>query len=189
MRLARSLLSLVIALSLAACFVQHAEPIGTAEPAESGQWSGFWVAEPLEAGGEPGFFAIADIDPAKGVFSVSDADPDGNPISEPIPLHLRRVGDTLFLNVQDEPGDPWMLFVVAENSEDHVVLAWKPRAEEMRQAIAAGSLQGELKLNAAAEVEELALTEFTDAQQAVLARDWRNLFNNERMVLRRVPAN
>lgn len=188
MRLARSLLSLAVALGLAACFVQHAEPIGTAEPAAPGQWSGFWVAEPLEAGGEPGFFAIADVDPRKGVFSVSDADPDGNPISQPIPLHLRRVGDTLFLDVQDKPGDPWMLFVVAENAQDRVVLAWKPRAEEMRRAITAGSLQGELKLNAAAEVEELALTEFTEAQQARLARDWRNLFTDERMVLKRVPA-
>jgi hypothetical protein len=186
MRLARLVLSIAFFLGLAACFVQHAEPIGVAEPAKPGEWSGFWVAEPLEAGGEPGFFAVADVDPAKGIFSVSDADPDGNPISDPIILHLRRVGDTLFLEVQNDADDPWMMFVVAEASPDQIALAWKPLEAGFRTAFADGSLKGAMKLDDAAVVQEVNLEDFSAARQEMLARDWRNFFTDERVVLKRV---
>lgn len=187
-RIASVLAGLVLALGLSACFVNHAELIGSAEPAPAGAWSGGWVAEPLQVGDEPGFFHVSDVDPAAGMFAFADADPDGNPISDPIELSLRRVGDTLFLEARDRKDGPWLLFVVAEATQDRVVLAWKPRAETMRAAIDGGDLSGALKLGTGGAVEEVALTDFTPKRQQNLARDWQKLFTDERIVLRRMSA-
>src|SRR5690606_37661347 len=119
-------LCLALTWGLGGCFVQHAALIGAAEPVVPQQWSGGWVAEPLESGGEPGFFVVADVDPATGAFTVSAADADGDAMDDPIALHLRRVGDTLFLDAREKDDDPWMLFVVSEITADRIVLAWKP---------------------------------------------------------------
>jgi hypothetical protein len=176
-------------LTLGACFVQHAELIGVAEPAQPDQWNGSWVAEPLEAGGEPGFFAVADVDPAQGSFTVSDADADGNPIDDDlIALHLRRVGDTLFLDARDRENGPWMLFVVAEMSADRIVLAWKPRNAVFQQAIVAGELAGQVAAPAATEPDEIVLQEFTPERQEKFALGWQNYFTAERIVLRRMAT-
>lgn len=188
-RIASVIASLVLAFSLSACFVNHAEPIGSAEPVPAGEWSGGWVAEPLTEGDEPGFFHVADVDPADGLFAFADADADGNPISDPITLRLRRVGDTLFLDAQDKKDGPWLLFVVAEATPDRIVLAWKPRADAMRAALDNGDLVGTLKLDGAGAVEEVALTDLTPGQQQNLIRDWQKLFTEERIVMRRMTAN
>lgn len=186
MRAIGPVLALVLALSLAGCFVQHRDLIGAAEPATPGQWSGFWVAEPLEAGGDPGYFVIADVDPATGAFSVAEADGDGHPIEAPIPLHLRRVGDTLFLDVRDRADGPWLLFVVAELDAARIVLAWKPESDGMAGAFAAGKLEGSMQQDTGAGVVEVALIDFSPARQQGFARDWPSLFTPERMVLNRM---
>lgn len=186
-RIASIIASLVLAAGLSACFINHAEPIGEAVPVEAGEWSGGWVAEPLQAGGEPGFFYVADVDPAGGIFSVSDADADGNAIDDvPMPLRLRRVGQTLFLDAQNSEGAPWLLFVVAEATQERIVLAWKPRADAIAAALAGGELAGTQKLDAAGAVEEVALSDFSADRQQKLARDWQKLFTEERIVLRRM---
>lgn len=188
-RIASILASLALALGLSACFVNHAKPIGTAEPATAGEWSGGWMAEPLRIGDELGFFHVADVDPADGLFAFANANADGNPIGDPTTLRLRRVSDTLFLDTQDEKDGPWRLFVVAEANKDRIVLAWVPRKEAMRAALDSGDLVGTLKLNGVGGVEEVALTDFTEAQQQKLAGDWQKLFTDERIVLRRMTAN
>lgn len=180
-------LTLGLALSVGACFVQHAELVGVAEPAAPGQWSGGWVAEPLEAGGEPGFFAVADVDPAQGSFTIRDADADGNPIDDDlITLQLRRVGDTLLLDARDQEDGPWMLFVVAEMTTDRIVLAWKPQNAAFHQAIAAGDLAGIVAAPAGADPDEVMLADFTAARQEKFALGWQGYFTAERIILRRM---
>jgi hypothetical protein len=183
MRSLRSVLPILFALSLAACFVQHAEPIGAAEPAQAGQWSGLWVAQPAEPGGEPGFFRVEDVEPMAGRFSVAEADPDGNPIEDPIPLLLRRVDDTLFVEVQEKAGDPWRLFVVDAMAADRLELAWKPMGGRFGAAFADGRLAG--RLVPGSEPDEPILADFTPQRQSAFARDWRSFFMPERLVLLR----
>ncbi|TDQ84242.1 hypothetical protein A8950_0790 [Dongia mobilis] len=188
MRSLRSVLSLLFALGLAACFVQHAEPIGVAEPARAGQWSGLWVAQPVEPGGEPGFFRVEDVEPSSGRFSVAEADPDGNPIEDAIPLLLRRVDDTLFIEVQEKDGDPWRLFVVASMQADRLELAWKPVGERFAVAFTDGALAGRLVVGSEVVPDELVLTDFTPQRQGQFARNWAGFFLPERLVLIR-PVN
>ncbi len=181
-------LSLALSLALAACFVQHPAPIGAPEPVQAGQWSGGWVAEPNRDGDEPGFFHVEDVDSAKGIFSLEEADADGTGMGEKMELQLRRVGRQLFLDVRDKTDGPWMLFVVEEATPEKIVLAWKPAAEPFEAAIARGDFKAKLGKNADGDVEEIAFAQMSEAEAATLARDWRDLFVAERIVLERVPA-
>jgi hypothetical protein len=183
---------LVTALSLlaavSACFIQHKEPVGVAEAAAPGQWSGAWVAQPNRDGEEPGFFEVKDVDPAKGAFTVEEADADGNGMGEPMELLLRRVGDRLFLDVRDKADGPWMLFVVEKATPEEIVLAWKPAAKPFEDAIAKGTYQARLAKNADGDVEEIVFDNLDDKAAESLAADYRDLFVAERITLKRAVS-
>lgn len=181
-------LACVIALlaSLNACFIQHKELIGAAERVSLGQWSGSWVAAPLNAGDEPGFFHVSDVDPRAGSFEVQDADADGNAIGEPMEMHLRRVGEQLFLDVRDKTAGPWMLFVLEEATPERIVLAWKPAAKPFEDKIAKGEFKATLKKGSDGAVEEIAFSELTSTQAEMLASHWRDFFTAERITLTRM---
>ncbi|WP_374383973.1 hypothetical protein [Dongia sp.] len=178
-------LSLTMLLGLAACFVQHPQLIGVAEKAAPGAWSGAWVAEPNRDGEEPGFFHVTDVNPAQGVFQVEEADADGNPVGAQMEMHLRRVGDQLFLDVRSDADGPWMLFVVDEAAPDKIVLAWKPAAAPFEKAIAKGDFNAKLSKNADGDVSEIVFPALTDKEAATLAKTWRDLFVAERITLKR----
>lgn len=189
-RLMRAPLVLLLAASLAACFVQHEEPIGAAETVAAGALNGTWVAQPSRDGEEPGFFAVADVDPKTGSFTVAEADADGNPIEEPTTLLLRRSGDTLFLDAREKEGDPWRLFVIASMTPDRIELAWVPEGDAFRQAIAAGTFRGTVSTSMPDTTpEDVILGNLSPAEEGALAKDWRDLFTDERIVLLRAPAN
>lgn len=179
-------LGLAVALSLGACFVQHPDLIGTAEPVSAGQWSGSWVAAPLRDGDEPGFFHVGDVDPAQGSFEVRDADADGAAMGEPMEMHLRRVGEQLFLDVRDKADRPWMLFVVAEATPERIVLAWKPAAKPFEDAIAKGDFKATLKKASDGAVEEIGFAKLSETEAEHLAVHWRDLFTAERITLTRM---
>lgn len=179
---------LPLLLSLSACFIQHHELIGVAEPVAPGAWSGAWVAEPLEPGDEPGFFRVTDVDPAAGIFTVEDADADGNGLGEAMQMHLRRVGQQLFLDVRDKAENPWMLFVVAQSSTGNVVLAWKPDAAAFEQRIAAGDFRARLARDSSGAVEEIAFDGLGEPAQQLLADNWTALFTPERITLKRMAG-
>jgi len=183
MRMLKPLLSVLLFLGLAGCFVQHAEPIGVPEPVKAGALSGLWVAEPRRPGEEIGFFAVTDIDPDTGRFAVAEADGDGNPIEEPTTLLLRRVGDTLFLDAQETTGEPWRLFVVASMAPGRIELAWVPRAEAFRQAFSSGELAGSESPGAPQAPTDIVLDDLTADRQIAFARNWQSLFTPERLVL------
>ena len=178
-------MTLIAALGLAACFVQHPQLIGIAEKVEPGQWSGAWVAEPTRDGDEPGFFHVNDVDPAQGIFTVEDADADGNGMGEKMELQLRRVGEQLFLDVRDKPDGPWMLFIVEEATADKIVLAWKPAAAPFETAIAKGDFKAKLSKNADGDVSEIVFDALTQKEAETLAKNWRDLFVAERITLKR----
>ncbi len=180
------LLSLTLALGLAACFVQHPQLIGTAEKVDAGQWSGAWVAEPNRDGDEPGFFHVNDVDPAQGSFTVEEADADGNGMGDKMELQLRRVGEQLFLDVRDKADGPWMLFIVEEATPDKIVLAWKPAAEPFEAAIAKGDFKAKLSKNADGDVSDIVFETLTETEAETLAKNWRDLFVAERITLKRV---
>nr|WP_298687523.1 hypothetical protein [uncultured Dongia sp.] len=178
-------LSLAAALGLAACFVQHPDLIGAAEPAEAGAWSAAWVAAPLRDGDEPGFFRVTDVDPAQGVFTVEEADADGVGMGEKMELHLRRVDAQLFLDVRDKKDGPWMLFVVEKATPEEIVLAWKPATKPFEDAIAKGDYKAHLT-KTGEDVREIAMNELSVAEAKLLAANWRNLFVAERITLKRM---
>jgi len=186
MRSIGSALSLAIALGLAACFVQHPDLIGAAEPVAAGQWSGSWVAAPLHDGDEPGFFHVSDVDPAQGSFEVRDADADGAAMGDPMEMRLRRVGEQLFLDVRDKAEGPWLLFVVAEATPERIVLAWKPAAKPFEDAIAKGDFQAALKKSGDGAVEEIGFAKLSEAEANYLATHWHDLFTPERITLTRM---
>lgn len=179
-------LSLAIALGLGACFVQHPDLIGAAEPVAVGQWSGSWVAAPLRDGDEPGFFHVSDVDPVQGSFEVRDADADGVAMGDPMEMHLRRVGEQLFLDVRNKEDSPWMLFVVAEATPERIVLAWKPVAKPFEDAIAKGDFKATLKKGGDGAVEEIGFAKLSEAEAKYLASHWRGLFTAERITLTRM---
>ena len=181
-------LSVVLSLGLAACFVQHPAPIGVAEKASAGQWSGAWVALPLRDGDEPGFFHVTDVDPAMGIFSVEEADADGTGLGEAMEMRLRRVGSQLFLDVRDRHDGPWMLFIVEEATPEEVVLAWKPAAEPFAAAIARGDFKAELSTFPDGDVDAIVFAEMSSGEAERLARDWRDLFVAERIVMQRMGS-
>lgn len=190
MRLIRAGFVLVLMAGLAACFVQHDAPIGKNEPVAAGAWSGTWVAQPRRDGEEPGFFAVTEIDPKAGSFAVAEADADGNAIEDPTALLLRRVGDTLFLDVRESENDPWRLFVVSSLTTDRIELAWVPESEAFRKAIADGTFTGTVSSSLPETTpEDVILGDLTPAAQEALAKDWQHLFTSERIVLLRAPAN
>jgi hypothetical protein len=174
------------ALGLSACFVQHPDLIGTAEPVAAGQWSGSWVAAPLSAGDDPGFFHVSDVDPATGGFQVRDADADGAAMGEPMDMRLRRVGEQLFLDVRDKEDRPWMLFVVDEATPERIVLAWKPTAKAFEDAIAKGDFKATLKKGTDGAVEEIGFEKLSETEAEHLAVHWRALFTSERVTLTRM---
>ncbi|MDY0871191.1 hypothetical protein [Dongia rigui] len=178
-------LALAAALGLAACFVQHPQLIGAAETVEPGQWSGAWVAEPNRDGEEPGFFHVNDVDPAQGIFAVEEADADGNATGDKMEMHLRRVGQQLFLDVRDKADGPWMLFVVEEATPDKIVLAWKPAAAPFEAAIAKGDFKAKLSKNADGDVSDIVFAALTEKEAETLAKNWRDLFVAERITLKR----
>jgi hypothetical protein len=182
-------LSLVLSLGLAACFVQHPAPVGVAEKASAGQWSGAWVALPLRDGDEPGFFHVTDVDPAMGIFSVEDADADGNGLGEAMEMRLRCLDGQLFLDVRDKPDGPWMLFVIEEATAEKVVLAWKPAAEPFAAAIGRGDFKAKLSTFSDGDVEKIVFAEMNGTETALLAQNWRNLFAPERIVMKRMVEN
>jgi hypothetical protein len=189
-RLVRTPLVLLLAASMAACFVQHEEPIGAAEPVAAGALDGTWVAQPRRDGEEPGFFAVADVDPKTGSFTVAEADADGNPIEEPTALLLRRSGDTLFLDAREKEGDPWRLFVITSMTPDRIELAWVPEGDAFREAIAAGTFRGAVSTSMPDTTpEDVLLGDLSPEEEGALAKDWQNLFTEERIVLLRAPAN
>jgi hypothetical protein len=178
-------MTLIAALGLAACFVQHPQLIGAAEKVEAGQWSGAWVAEPNRDGEEPGFFHVNDVDPAQGIFTVQEADADGNGMDDTMEMQLRRVGQQLFLDVRDKADGPWMLFIVEEASPDKIVLAWKPAAAPFEAAIAKGDFKAKLTKNADGDVSDIAFEALTEKEAQTLAKNWRDLFVAERITLKR----
>jgi hypothetical protein len=184
-------LTCVIALlaALGGCFIQHPKLIGVAEPAEAGAWSGAWVAAPHRDGDEPGFFRVADVDPAQGIFTVEEADADGTGMGEKMELQLRRVDQQLFLDVRDKADGPWMLFVVEKATPEEIVLAWKPATKPFEDAIARGDYKARLT-KTGEDVQEIAMDELSEAEAKLLAANWRNLFVAERITLKRmVDAN
>lgn len=185
-RLAPLLSVLCLLAGLSACFVQHPDLIGAAEPAAAGQWSGSWVAAPLRDGDEPGFFHVSDVDPAAGSFQVADADADGAAMGDPMEMHLRRVGEQLFLDVRDKADRPWMLFVVDEATPERIVLAWKPAAQPFDDAIAKGDFKADMKKGSDGAVEEIAFQKLSETEAEHLAVHWRNLFTSERITLTRM---
>ncbi len=187
MRPLRLMMCFGLILGLAACFVQHPQPIGEAVSVDKGEWSGSWVAAPNRDGEEPGFFRATDVDPEQGVFDLAEADADGNPTSEPMEMRLRQVGAQRFLDVRDKKGEgPWMLFVVEEASAEKIVLAWKPAAKPFEAAIARGDFKAKLKKTAVGDVEEIAFSDLDSAEADYLAKNWRDLFVAERIVLKRM---
>lgn len=186
LRLAPLFCALTLLTALSACFVQHHDLIGAAEPVPGRQWSGAWVAEPLSEGDEPGYFRVTDVDPAQGVFQVQDADADGTAMGEPMEMHLRRVGDRLFLDVRDKADRPWMLFVVDEATPERISLAWKPVAKAFEDSIARGDFKAAITKASDGHIEEIAMSELTPAQAGTLATHWRDLFTSQRIVLTRM---
>lgn len=185
MKIKRLVCVIALLATLSACFIQHKELIGTAEPATAGQWAGPWVAQPNRDGEEPGFFHVSDVDPAQGIFKVEEADADGNGMGDEMELRLRRVGEQLFLDVRDKADGPWMLFVVEKATPEEIVLAWKPAAKPFEDAIAKGTYKARLKKNADGDVEEIAFDELDAAAAESLAKNYRDLFVAERITLKR----
>jgi hypothetical protein len=179
------ILALTAVLGLAACFVQHPQPIGSPEKVDPGQWNGAWVAEPNRDGEEPGFFHVTDVDPAQGMFAVEEADADGNGMGEKMEMQLRRVGEQLFLDVRDKADGPWMLFIVDEATPDKIVLAWKPAAAPFEAAIANGDFKAKLSKNADGDVSDIVFDTMSDTEAETLAKNWRDLFVAERITLKR----
>ena len=183
-------LSLALASMVGACFIQHPAPIGAVEAVQPGEWSGVWVAQPLSPGDEPGFFRVADVDPAAGQFEVEEADADGTGLGDKMELHLRRVGEQLFIDVRDKKDGPWMLFVVESATADEIVLAWKPAAAPFEAAINRGDYKATLTKNSDGDVSEIVMANLNEAEAKLLAANWRDLFVAERMTMKRmVDAN
>ncbi len=186
------LLSLTIALGLTACFVQHPQLIGSAEKVKAGQWSGTWVTERTPSIDKLSFH-VTDVDPAQGIFTYQNADADDN---EKMELHLRRVGEQLFLNLRGKPESPWILFVVEEATPDKIVLAWKPAASPFEAAIAKGDFKarltksgdGEISQIIFGDVSEITFAEMSEKEAEMLAKNWRELFTAERITLKRFVA-
>ncbi|MBK8158903.1 MAG: hypothetical protein IPK59_09135 [Rhodospirillaceae bacterium] len=180
--------SLALATMLGACFIQHPAPIGVAEGAQAGEWSGVWVAQPNRDGEEPGFFRVTDVDPAAGQFEVEEADADGTGQGDKMELRLRRVGEQRFLDVREKTDGPWMLFVVESATADEIVLAWKPAAAPFEAAIARGDYQATLTKNSDGDVSEIVMANLNEAEAKLLAANWRDLFVAERMTMRRMAS-
>jgi hypothetical protein len=101
-------------------------------------------------------------------------------------MHLRRVGEQLFLDVRDKPDSPWMLFVVDEATPERITLAWKPVAETFEAAIAKGDFKATMKKGADGTVEEVGFDKLSEAETDYLAVHWRDLFTAKRVTLTRM---
>lgn len=176
------LLSLTLALGLTACFLNHPQLIGSAEKVQPGQWGGDWVAQSNSEGKEQ-IFHVKDVDPARGIFEIQNADSDDNKKFE---LHLRRVGKQLFLDMRHKPEELWMLFVVEEATPEKIVLAWQPSAASFEAAIARGDFKAKLSKYGDDNVAEVAFTEMSEKEAEMLAENWRELYLDERITLKRL---
>jgi hypothetical protein len=185
MLLARWMLVLTLAAALGGCFVKHPTPPGEPVATHPGQYSGLWVAEPLEADEAPGYFLVTDVDPAQGSYSVEEADATGAPNGAPLALKIRRVGDALFVATQDSPDKPWVLFVVAEYGPDRVALVWKPVRAAFEQYFASGALAGTIADSLGADESDIDLAALSPDQMATLARDWSDLFKPDAIIFAR----
>jgi len=184
----------VVALLLLSACLTNPKPIGVAESVEAAAWEGVWKMESSQTHESYGHFRVTSVDPEEGQFTAHVSDAGGNVAAEnasddrSFALHLRRVGDQLFLTYPADEDGNWVVLPVAELSPGRIVICFQPNEDAFEARIDDGTFKA--KTQRTGNLSMVAFDALSEDEIDFLSKHLDELYLPDRTLLTRVaPAN